>query len=409
MDARRDTSAVVTARILRAMDVLLTDARIVAPVGVLESGWLRVSGDRIAGLGPGVPDPDAAGAMSLAGRWLVPGFVDLHVHGGGGSSMLSADPAEIQAAAAFHASHGTTRTMASLVSASLDETLAGLAAVRDAARSTTDGPDTVLGSHLEGPFLNPVRAGAHDPEHLLDPDPATFDRMLAAADGTLRIITLAPELPGGLDLVRRAVDAGVVVALGHSEADRAVAAAAFGAGATLVTHLFNAMPPIDHRAPGLATTALLRPDVTCELINDGVHLHDDTTHLAFAAAGPARVALVTDAIPATGLGDGSHRLGPAEIVIRDGVARLAGSSTLAGSTLTMDAAFRRAAVDLELGPVAASIAASTTPARVLGIDAEAGALAVGRSADLVVLDDEFRVEAVMIRGEWTSSGRLFDR
>ncbi|MCV0403729.1 MAG: N-acetylglucosamine-6-phosphate deacetylase [Chloroflexi bacterium] len=391
------------------MDVLLTDARIVAPAGVIDGGWLRASGGRIAGLGPGEPGADAADAVQLARRWVVPGFVDLHVHGGGGSSMLSADPDEIAAAAAFHASHGTTRTLASLVSASLDETLAGLAAVRDAARASGAGSGTIVGSHLEGPFINPARAGAHDRRHLRDPDPSTFDRMLEAADGTLRVITLAPELPGGLDLVRRAVDAGVVVALGHSEAGRDVAAAAFDAGATLVTHLFNAMPPIDHRAPGLATTALLRADASCELINDGVHLHDDTSRLAFAAVGPERIALVTDAIPATGLGDGRHRLGPAEIEIRDGVARLAGSTTLAGSTLTMDAAFRRAAMDLGLGAAAASTAASATASRVLGIDEDVGALVAGLAADLVVLDDELRVEAVMIGGEWTRSGRLFDR
>ncbi len=390
------------------MGVVLTDARVVVPGGVLDPGWVHVDGSRIAAVGSARP-PVTDASRSIAGRWIVPGFIDLHAHGGGGSSMLSGDPSEIAAAAAFHADHGTTRIVASLVSAPLDETLMALAAIREASRDPGPGRAIVAGSHLEGPFINPARAGAHDPAHLLAPDIATFERLLGAADTTLRVITIAPELPGGLDLVRRAAGSGVVVAIGHSVADQEVATAAFDAGASLVTHLFNAMPGIDHRVPGLATTALLRGDVTCELINDGVHLHDDTARLALAAAGAARVALVTDAIPAAGLPDGTHRLGSAEIEVREGVARMAGSATLAGSTLTMDRSFRRAVHELGLSPVDVSQSASSTPARVLGIDDTTGSIAAGLAADLVVLDEELRVEAVMIGGEWTSSGRLFDR
>ncbi len=365
-------------------------------------------GATIAEIGEGLP-PEAGEQRSLDGRWIVPGFVDLHVHGGGGSSLLSNDLVELRAAAEFHASHGTGRLLASIVSAPLEEMLGGLAAVRDLVRADDAGRSTVAGSHLEGPFLSRNRAGAHDPDHLLAPDEAVLDRMLEIADGTLRVITLAPELPGAIDLVRRAVAAGVVVALGHSDANREAASAAFDAGASLVTHLFNAMRPSDHREPGLATTALVRPGVVCELINDGTHLHDDTARLAFQAAGADRIALVTDAIPAAGLHDGAHRLGSAAVEVTDGVARIAGTDTLAGSTLTMDRALRRAVQNLGLPMAEAARAAATTPARILGEHDVRGSIAPGLAADLVVLDESLEVAAVMVGGEWISSGRLFDR
>jgi len=380
--------------------LVLADARVVTPTGVLDRGWVSIDGDRIDAVGAGVP-PNDAKRRALDGAWVVPGFVDLHVHGGGGHSMLSGDPAEILAAATFHREHGTTRTLASIVTAPLDEMLAALRAVREAA-----GDDHVVGAHLEGPFLNPLRAGAHDRRYLLDPDSTAFDQLAAAADGCLRTMTIAPELPAGLDLVRQAVDAGVVAALGHSDADHAGAAAAFDAGARLVTHLFNGMRPSHHREPGLAGAALERPDVVCEVINDGAHLHDATSRMAFAAAA-GRIALVTDAIAAAGAGDGSYRLGPAAVQVRDGAVHLSDGETLAGSTLTMDRALRRAVRDLGVPITVAVEAASTTPARVLGIADRVGSIEPGKQADLVVLDADLEVDSVMAGGGWIVSGRLF--
>ena len=379
--------------------MLLTDARVVTPTAVLDPGWVAIDSGRIAQVGAGT-FPAADERHELDGRWIVPGFIDLHMHGGGGHATLSADPAEVVAAAAFHRAHGTTSTLASIVSAPLNEMLAALAAVRDASPGVT-------GSHLEGPFLSPARAGAHDPRHLLLPDPATFERLLDTAGGTLRVITLAPELPGGMDLVRQAVAAGVVVAIGHSDADDGQASEAFDAGATLVTHLFNAMPPWHHRDPGLAGTALSRPDIVCELINDGIHLHDATARVAFGAAGSGRIALVTDAIAATGAGEGDFRLGSAAVRVVDGAARLADGRTLAGSTLTMDVALRRAVHELGVPIEVAVQAASTTPARVVGLADETGSLVTGGAADLVVLSPDLEVEAGMADGRWITSGRLF--
>ena len=380
--------------------MLLTDARVVTPAGVLDPGWLRIDGDRIVEVGPGAPSLDGDERHELGGGWVVPGFIDLHMHGGGGHATLSADPTEIASAAAFHRAHGTTGSLASIVSAPLSETLAALEAVRAAVPN-------VIGSHLEGPFLNPARAGAHDPAHLLPPDPATFERMLDAAGGTLRVITVAPELPGGIELVRRAAAAGVVVAVGHSDATHDEASVAFDAGASLVTHLFNAMRPWHHREPGLVGAALTRADVVCELINDGIHLHDATAKVAFEAAGPGRIALVTDAIAAAGTGDGELRLGSAAVHVSGGAARLADGQTLAGSTLTMDLAFRRAVRELGVPIEDAVRASSTTAARVLGMADRVGSLEAGRDADLLVLTEDLAVDAVMAGGRWITSGRLF--
>ncbi len=378
---------------------LLTDARVVTPSGVLDSGWVRIADGRILEVGSGASTLDETDRHELGGRWVVPGFIDLHNHGGGGHATLSSDPAEILAAGAFHRSSGTTGFLASIVTAPLDEMLAALAAVRNAVPG-------VIGSHLEGPFLNPIRAGAQDSRHLLEPDPAIFERMLDAADGTLRVITVAPELPGALDLVRQAVGAGVVVALGHSDADHAQASAAFDAGASLVTHLFNAMRPWHHREPGLVGAALSRSDVVCEIVNDGIHLHDATARVAFEAAGQGRIALVTDAIAATGTPESDARLGSAPVRVRDRAPRLA-DGTLAGSTLTMGVALRRTVREIGVSMTDAVHASSTTPARILGIEDRVGSVQAGRDADLLVLSEDLAVEAVMAGGRWITSGRLF--
>lgn len=391
------------------MSTLLTDARIVTPTEVLEPGWLRVEDGLIAAIGSGPAPSEAGDRHEMRRQWVVPGFIDLHVHGGGGHDMLSADPAEISGAAAFHRGHGTTRMLASIVTAPLDEMLAALAAVRTVVEAGPTSSAHVIGSHLEGPFLNPARAGAHDPRHLFAPNAAAFDRLNEAAGGTLRVMTVAPELSGGLDLVGRAVAAGVVAALGHSDADHAEATAAFDAGAALVTHLFNGMRPWHHREPGLVGAALARPGIVCEVINDGIHLHDATAGIAFAAAGPACVALVTDAVAAAGAGDGTFRLGSAPVSVLDGAVRLSDTETLAGSTLTMDASLRRAVRELGLPMTVACHAASTTPARVLGIDDRVGSVVIGQEADLVVLSDDLEVAAVMSGGRWSTSGRLVHR
>ena len=371
--------------------MLLTAAAVVTPDGVLDDGWVEVAGERITAVGRG-PAPAGAGA-DVAGGWLVPGFVDVHVHGGGGASYTAGDPDQARSVAALHRRHGTTTTFASLVTAPLPVLRRSIAAL---AALVEDG--TLAGLHLEGPFLAAERCGAHDPAHLRPPDRDELADLLAAGRGTVTHVTVAPELPGGLDLVRQLVDGGVVAAVGHSDATHGEAAAAVEAGARLATHLYNAMRPVHHREPGVVVAALEDDRVTVELVNDGVHLHDAIVRSTFREAGAERVALVTDAILAAGMGDGVHGSGRRRIEVSGGAARLAGSSTIAGSTLTMDVAVRRAVhAGLALPEVAR--AASTTPARALGLDG-VGAIAPGARADLVVLDADLVVRGVVARGRW---------
>jgi len=370
----------------------LAGGRIVASDGIFDGGWIRVEDGRIAALGRGVPPTPA---VDLAGAWLLPGFIDLHMHGGGGFNATKS-PADMAAAVAFHRRHGTTRTLVSLVTAPLDALVVQLAWVADMVEAGAGPNGHVIGAHLEGPFLSHSRCGAQNPEHLLGPDRAAFARLVAAARGTLRTVTIAPELPGALALIGDILACGAVAAIGHTDADFAEAGTAIDAGASLVTHLFNAMRPLHHREPGVIAAALAA-NLACEVINDGVHLHPAVT--ALVAQAPHRLVLITDAIEAAGVGDGDFVLGDQDVRVSDGKAVLAGTATLAGSTLTMDEALRRAVRQCGLRMEVASAAASGNPARVLGIDGECGSIAVGLAADLVVLDDQLNVRQVLSAGQ----------
>jgi N-acetylglucosamine-6-phosphate deacetylase len=271
-------------------------------------------------------------------------------------------------------------------------------AVRELALLVQDG--RLAGVHLEGPWLSPRRSGAHQPGSLTEPDPASVEALLDAGDGAIRMVTLAPELAGGLDAVRLLADRGVVAAIGHTDATYDEACAAIDAGARLGTHLFNAMRPLHHRDPG-PVGALLDSPVDVELIADGVHLHPAVLRTVFAAK-PGRCILVTDAMAAAGAPDGDYRLGPMTIEVRGGVARLAdgtGTGAIAGSTLTMAAAVRFAAGEAGLPLLDVVHAAATAPARAWGLT-DVGALEAGRRADLVVLDDRLEVVRVMRAGAW---------
>ncbi len=368
---------------------------VVTPDGVLVRGWLTVDGGRIAAVGEGEPPAPPA----RRARWALPGFIDLHVHGGGGASFTEGGADDARRAAAFHRAHGTTRIVASLVTAPVDElerrsaVLAGLA-----------DEGVIAGVHLEGPFLSAARCGAQDPRYLVPPDVAAFTRMHAAARGHLAMITIAPELPGADAVIRAATEAGVIAAVGHTDASAEVTAAAVAAGASHATHLCNGMRPLGHRDPGPAG-ALLDATVTCEVIADGVHLHDMMVRLIARAAGPGNLVLITDAMSAAGRPDGTYRLGDQPVTVTAGIARLAAPpghpqavGAIAGSTATMDQVVRHAitAVGLPVTDVAA--AASTTPARRLGLSAETGALRPGLAADLVLLDDDYTLMTVIAAG-----------
>lgn len=374
---------------------LLAGGRVLTPCGVEDDAWVHVDGDAIVGVQKSRPSVDAS-IVDLDGAWLLPGYVDLHMHGGGGHNVASSRHA-MDAAVAFHRGRGTTSTLVSLMTASVEELSEQLSWAAELARRGPTPRGHVLGSHLEGPFLSARRCGAQNEAHFLKPDASVLDRLVAAADGTLRMVTLAPELDGALALIPLLRSAGVIVAMGHSDATYEEATAAISAGANHATHLFNAMPPLHHRAPGLVGAAM-EAGISCELINDGRHVHPAVIRLVWGVLNCP--VLITDAIDATGVGDGTFALGGQEVHVQDGEARLASTRSLAGTTLTMDQAVRRAVKHSGLTLEQASAAASTNPARVLGMDASIGSIAPGRRADLVVLDDDLQVTGVMAGGVW---------
>jgi N-acetylglucosamine-6-phosphate deacetylase len=382
--------------------VIVAAENVAMPGGVQSPGWIKVAGGVIEAVGPAEPPGPAPGGgqPDVRGHWALPGFIDMHVHGGGGASFTEGDAQGASRAAAFHRRHGTTRIIASLVTAPAD-VLAGRASLL----ADLADDHVIDGIHLEGPFLSAARCGAQDPRYLLAPDIAVFERLHAAARGWLRMITIAPELPGATGLIRAATSAGVIAAAGHTDASAEVTSAAVDAGITHATHLFNGMRPLGHREPGPAG-ALLDRQVSCEVIADGAHLHDATVRLVARAAGPGNLVLVTDAMTAAGMADGSYQLGELAVTVSGGVARLTGApgqpgtpGAIAGSTATMDAVIRRAIASVGLGVAEVAQAAATTPARRLGLGEVTGALRPGLAADIVLLDEALRVTAVVARGQ----------
>jgi len=373
----------VTTTLLAGGSLLDADGR--------RDGWVLLDGDRIAATGTDAPPP-ADTVLDVTGRTLTPGFIDLHAHGGGGAAFDNGAD-QICAALAVHRQHGTTRSVVSLVANPVETIVAGLRAVAELAAEDS----TIVGSHLEGPFLAVARRGAHAKEFLTAPTPELVETLLEAANGTLVQITIAPELPGALDAIARFVEEDVIVAVGHTEAGEHVTRAAFDAGARLLTHVFNAMPGIHHREPGPIPSAFDDDRVTLELVLDGVHVHPSVAQMVFRAA-PGRVALVTDAMAAAGGADGFYQLGSLNVTVQNGIALLNGTSTIAGSTLTQDVALRTAVEAADVDEVAAVRALTATPACVLGRDHEWGMLAAGFAADIVVLADHWTVERVWAAG-----------
>ncbi|HBS10048.1 MAG TPA: N-acetylglucosamine-6-phosphate deacetylase [Microbacterium sp.] len=378
---------------------IIHSARLVADGAETSNAWVEMQGGTIAAVGEGETWRSRAAAATIIdarevagpGAILTPGFVDIHGHGGGGFSY-EGDESGIRAARALHLAHGTTRAVLSLVSGSLEHLTTQVA--RIAAMTQTDAD--ILGSHLEGPFLDHGHRGAHDPAALRAATPDAVAALLEAGAGTIRQVTLAPELPGAAEAIRAFREAGVCVAVGHTDADLDATRAAFEAGATILTHAFNAMPPLHHRAPGPVGAATAAPRVTLEVIADGVHVHPELIRILFAAA-PGRIALITDAMAAAGVGDGRYTLGSLEVEVVDGVARLVETGAIAGSTLTQDAALRvalEAGVDLP----AAVDALTRTPAAVIGVADRHGSLRPGFAADAVVMDASLQPRAVWLDG-----------
>lgn len=376
------------------MTALFHGARKLDAHGTVDDFWMIVDNGVIEQTGSGhLPDIAAAvERIDVHNRWLVPGFIDLHGHGGGGHSY-DGDAEDIRLALAAHRAHGTTRSVLSLVSNPLPSLRTSLATIAD----LCDDDPTILGSHLEGPFLAEGRKGAHSAAFLRAPTPGDVEELVAASRGTLRQITLAPERDGAFEAIDAFVQASVVVAIGHTEATFELARHAFDRGARILTHAFNAMAGIHHRKPGPVVAAFGDDRVTLEIVLDGHHVHPDVARMAFHSA-PGRIALITDAMAAAGAGDGDYTLGSLDVSVRDGRAVLSGTESIAGSTLTQDAALRMAVTRAGIPPVDAIAALTATPARTLGLEHRIGRLAAGHAADAVALDEGFNVERVWVGG-----------
>lgn len=358
------------------------------PDGSLLPADILIEGTRIAAVSPDIA-AEAAEPVDCTGLTLAPGFIDLHVHGGGGFSLITPRAEEIEAYKRWTVTHGVTAFLAGICADTPQAGRECLAAAASAVGPADHGAE-LLGVNLEGPFVSPARPGALPPAWLLAPSHEEMDRLLAAAAGNVRLITIAPELEGALALLPAAIGAGAAVGIGHTDATYEEARRAFQAGASHVTHAFNAMRPLHHREPGPLGAALEAGDVTLEVIADGVHLHPAAVRLLVRSFGPGRVCLVTDAVAPAGLASGVFRLGGREARLENGSIRLP-DGTIAGSAATMDAAVRNVVAWGVASLPAAIQMASSTPARVLGLQGRKGVIAPGRDADIIGLSPELNV------------------
>jgi N-acetylglucosamine-6-phosphate deacetylase len=379
-------------------------ARILTPLEEIRDAVVVVEDGRITAVGhrDELQLPSGATEYAAPGMTLVPGFVDLHIHGAGGHDVMEATPEAMAAVATAAVRAGTTSLVATTVTAPLDATCRSLEGMADFIAGVDNQPPNpqpraeFLGIHLEGPFISRARRGVHPLESIAAPSIETLDRLLEAARGTTRILTLAPERPGALEVIEHAVAKGLLVALGHTDATYEEARAAIAAGARHAVHVFNAMRPFSHRETGVLGAVLTDPSVTVEVIADGVHVDDAALRLLLAVKGAARVLLVSDGTAATGMPDGSYHLGTLDVIVKDGVCRNR-EGRLAGSTLTLDRALRRM-VALGVPLLVAVQMATLHPARRLGIAGRKGVIAAGADADLVLLNDSLQVAGVMVRG-----------
>src|ERR1700733_12007178 len=400
-------------------------SRIFPPQEQLADSVILTENGRITAIGhrDEVKIPPRAIDYVAAGMTVVPGFVDVHIHGAGGYDVMEAAPPALDCISSTVARYGTTSILATTVTASVDETCRSLQGIAEYIRAhekreniepniepnversaeqqspapgAADLAAEILGIHLEGPFISKARRGVHPPDAIARPSVEILEKFRAASDGLIRIITLAPEIPGALDLIRYAVSHGIVAAIGHTDANFEQTQAAIQAGARQSVHFYNALRPFSHRDPGVIGAILTEPDVTAEVIADGIHVAGPAIQVLLGTKGFDTVLLASDATAATGMPDGNFRLGNFEVMVKDGVCRNA-EGKLAGSTLTLDRALRYI-VALGVPLIDAVRMATILPARRISLAGKKGILAVGADADLVVLTPDLRVVGTMTRG-----------
>ncbi len=382
------------------MRTVLTAQRLWDGTRLLDWPVVAIEEGRIASISPraAVELPTDARVLDFPGATLAPAFLDVHIHGAMGHDVMEATPAALNAMGSFLAAHGTGSFLATTVTAPLDTTLRSLSGLAKVlAQPPVAGRAQAVGIHLEGPFLSHTKRGVQPAEHLLAPDIATFDRLFEAAEGCKRLMTLAPELPGAIELTAHATARGVRVSLGHSNATAAETRAAIAAGAVSATHTFNAMRPLDHREPGILGTILTNDALFAELICDGIHVAPEMVKLWWRSKGAERAILVTDAISAAGMPDGAYRLGDFEVQVANG--RATANGVLAGSALTLDRALANF-MEFTGAPLEQALRLLTVnPAVMIGLGGQAGSLAVREAANLVALDDAGKLVGSVMHGQ----------
>lgn len=380
---------------------VIKNARIALPEHVISNGYLEISNGRIGNVAEGEPSSTGNALVFDAKKaTLTPGFIDLHVHGGNGGAFTSVDPAEHNLAREFHLKNGTTSMLASTHTMEFESLLAILKALSDSSKTNKNG-SKVLGIHTEGPFISEHKPGAHVVAQLKAGGLSAIQAVISAADDFISMVTIAPEIPGGLEAIKYLLDKNIISSIGHTNATYAQAVEGIQAGARSTTHLFNAMSPLAHRDPGVVGAILDNEDIFAELILDGIHIHEAIFRIALKSKGVDRINLITDATSLAGLPDGEYGALPDRAVTKiGGKIVLAGTDTLAGSALSMNMVYQNAANFAPLTLSELSKISSLNAAKILGKEADIGSLEVGKMADLVLLDTESTVCATMIEGEW---------
>jgi N-acetylglucosamine-6-phosphate deacetylase len=386
------------------MTTVFSARRLYTPLEEIENPLLTVENGRITEVSSRSAKEVAGNAkvVDFGDAVLAPGFFDIHIHGGAGVDLMRAPVADLPRMDKFLATHGVTAYFPTTVAAPLDATCSALERLADAVEAASrieqsDGAQArPLGIHLEGPFLSHKKRGVHPPEYLLAPTVEIFDRLWQAARGQVRMMTIAPEIPGAMEVITEAARRKVCVSIGHSDAELSVAHAAIGAGASHATHTFNAMRPLDHRDPGIVAEVLTNDHLSADMVVDGIHVAPAVVELFMRAKGRDRAVLITDAISATGMPDGHYQLGPIEVDVKDGKCTSGGS--LAGSVLTMDRAVRNV-TRFACWPLRDAVRAATfNAAKAVGMSQQHGILAAGADADFVVMSSTGEVIRTIVGG-----------
>jgi N-acetylglucosamine-6-phosphate deacetylase len=377
--------------------VIIANGRVITPWRVLEKGAVVIEGGKIVEVKEGFEPKEGSEAtiIDAAGKTVAPGFVDIHVHGGAGNDTMDATPQAIQGMAKFFSSYGVTGFLPTTVTASKEAILAAIENAALCQREQTGGAQ-VLGVHVEGPYISSSKPGAQPVQFIRPAAPDEHCEFFAWDN--IKVITLAPEIPENKELITYAVQQGATVAVGHSAASYDEVLAAVRLGLSHSAHTFNGMGGLYHREPGTVGAVLTCDEITAEVIADDIHIHPAVIRLLVRAKGAERTVLMTDAIRAAGMADGTYDLGGQLVTVKEGVARIA-TGSLAGSTLTMNRAVRNAMAAADLSLAEALRMASYNPARVIGMEKKKGSLEPGKDADIVLLDDELKVVLTMVGGK----------